>query len=166
MWMATVRGVDSVSNSPCVANSNFTSSTGSLVVCALSRCSLDARVWTGTTSLNSVKDRTVALLGTWGCFFLQVGHKHFWSNFWACSVSAISEHVQQGLHRRSIKLSVPFAHIVVPEHQWMWSVAVISHSPWMLCRSALLVCAARFASSQGPGMGWITCWVVVPVHIT
>ena len=57
--MATVRGVDSVSNSPCVANSNFTSSTGSLVVCALSRCSLDARFWNGTTALHSLKDRTV-----------------------------------------------------------------------------------------------------------
>ena len=62
--MATVRRVDSVSSGPCVANSNFTSSTGSLVVCALSRCSLDARFWNGTKSLHSVKDRTVDLLGT------------------------------------------------------------------------------------------------------
>ena len=59
---------------------------------------------------------------------------------------------------RSIKLLIPFAHIVVPEHHWNWFVAVIRHSPWMLCRSALLDSAARFASSQGPGMGWIT-WI-------
>ena len=33
-------------------------------VCALSRCSLDGWFWNGTTSLHSVKDRTVHLLGT------------------------------------------------------------------------------------------------------
>ena len=32
------------------------------------------------------------------------------------------------------------------------------YSPWMLCRSAWLVYVARFASSQGQGMGWIT-WI-------
>ena len=87
MWMATVRGVDSVSNSPCVANSNFTSSTGSLVVCALSRCSLDARFWNGTTSLHSVKDRTVDLLGPWGCLFSKLD---------TSMSAASSEHLQFG----------------------------------------------------------------------
>lgn len=33
-----------------------------------------------------MKDWTVALLGTWSYFVLQVGHNIFWSKFWACSV--------------------------------------------------------------------------------
>ena len=47
----------------CVSNSKFSSSMWSLVVCAPSRCSLDARFWNGTTSFHCVEDRTVDLPG-------------------------------------------------------------------------------------------------------
>ena len=59
----------------------------SLVPCAPSRCSLDARFWNGTTSLHSVKDRTVDLLGTGGCLF---------SKLETSMSAASSEHVQFG----------------------------------------------------------------------
>jgi hypothetical protein len=47
----------------CVSNSKFSSSMWALVVCAPSRCSLDARFWNGTTSFHCVEERTVDLPG-------------------------------------------------------------------------------------------------------